>query len=49
MTDLAKPCTREAAQATTPAEPAPAGLAATFDQADDKIVLTGGQNVTLPA
>jgi len=47
--DVAKPCTREAAQATAPAEPAPAGLAATFDKVNDKIVLTGGQNVTLPA
>jgi parallel beta-helix repeat protein len=47
--DVAKPCTREAAQATAPAEPAPAGLAASFDQANDKIVLSGGQNVTLPA
>ena len=44
-----KPCTREAAQATAPADPAPAGLAVTFDQANDKIVLTGGQNVSLPA
>jgi parallel beta-helix repeat protein len=47
--DVTKPCTREATQTTTAAEPAPAGLAATFDQAGDKIVLTGGQNVTLPA
>src|SRR5689334_11476252 len=47
--DVAKPCTQEAAQATAPAEPTPAGLAVTFDQANDKIVLTGGQNVTLPA
>ena len=47
--DVAKPCTREAAQATAPDESAPAGLAASFDQANDKIVLTGGQNVTLPA
>ena len=47
--DVTKPCAREAAQSTAPAEPAPAGLAATFDTAGDKIVLSGGQNVTLPA
>jgi parallel beta-helix repeat protein len=47
--DVAKPCTREATQAAAPGEPTPAGLAATFDQAGDKIVLSGGQNVTLPA
>ena len=29
--------------------PEPIGLAATFDAAGDKIVLSGGQNVTLPA
>ena len=48
-TDLAKPCTREAAQATAPAEPTPAGLVASYDPTEDKIVLSGGQNVTLPA
>ena len=47
--DVTKPCTRLAAESTAPPEAAPAGLAATFDQAADKIVLTGGQNVTLPA
>jgi parallel beta-helix repeat protein len=47
--DVAKPCTREAPQGPEAGEPAPAGLAATFDQAGDKIVLSGGQNVTLPA
>ena len=47
--DVTKPCTREAAQSTAPADPAPAGLAATFDAAGDKIVLSGGQNVTVPA
>jgi parallel beta-helix repeat protein len=47
--DPAKPCTREATQAATPAEPAPAGLTVSFDQVGDKIVITGGQNVTLPA
>jgi parallel beta-helix repeat protein len=49
VADVAKPCTREATEATAPAEPAPNGLAATFDQAGDKIVLSGGQNVTLSA
>jgi parallel beta-helix repeat protein len=48
-TDAAKPCTREATQTTTGEDPKPAGLAATFDRAGDKIVLSGGQNVTLPA
>ena len=48
--DVSKPCTREAAATGAPAaESAPAGLAATFDAAGDKIVLSGGQNVTLPA
>jgi parallel beta-helix repeat protein len=48
--DVTKPCTRQAAGTTAPAaEKAPAGLAATFDAAGDKIVLSGGQNVTLPA
>ena len=47
--DPAKPCTREAAAAPAPTEPPPAGLAATFDAANDKIVLSGGQNVTLAA
>ena len=49
VTDLAKPCAREATQAAAPAEPAPAGLAVTFDQAGDKILLSGGQNVPLSA
>jgi parallel beta-helix repeat protein len=47
--DVAKPCTREAPQGAASDEPAPAGVAATFDQAGDKIVLSGGQNVTLAA
>lgn len=47
--DAAKPCTREAAPGGAADDPAPAGLAATFDAAGDKIVLTAGQNVTIPA
>jgi hypothetical protein len=47
--DVAKPCTREAPEATAPAAPAPAGLAATYDQPTNTITLTGGQNVTLGA
>jgi parallel beta-helix repeat protein len=47
--DAAKPCSRTAAQGAAAADPAPAGLAATFDAATDKIVLSGGQNVSLPA
>jgi parallel beta-helix repeat protein len=47
--DAAKPCDRTAAQGAASADPAPAGLAVTFDQATDKIVLSGGQNVSLAA
>ena len=47
--DVTKPCTRLAGESTAPPESAPAGLAATFDAAGNKIVLSGGQNVTLPA
>jgi parallel beta-helix repeat protein len=48
-TDKAKPCTREAAAATAAPERTPPGLAATVDRVGDKIVLTGGQNVSLSA
>ena len=47
--DAAKPCGREAAEGGAADGPAPAGLAATFDAAGDKIVLSAGQNVTIPA
>jgi parallel beta-helix repeat protein len=47
--DPAKPCTRMAAEGTAVDEPAPAGISATLDRVNDKIVLTAGQNVTLPA
>ena len=49
VTDPAKPCSRLAAESTAPPESTPAGLAATFDAAGNRIVLSGGQNVTLPA
>jgi parallel beta-helix repeat protein len=48
-TDAVKPCTREAAQGSPVSERPPAGLAARFDAAGDKIVLSGGQNVSLTA
>ena len=47
--DAAKPCTREAPEGGAAADPAPPGLAAAFDPAGDKIVLSGGQNVSIPA
>ena len=48
-TDTAKPCTREAPQGAAAADPTPTGVTATFDAVGDKIVLSAGQNVTLPA
>jgi hypothetical protein len=47
--DTAKPCTREAPEGGAAADPAPRGVTASFDAAGDKIVLSAGQNVTLPA
>jgi hypothetical protein len=46
-TDPAHPCTREAADA--PAPPPPAGVEARFDPAQNAVLLTAGQGVTLPA
>jgi parallel beta-helix repeat protein len=45
--DPAHPCTREAAEA--PAPPPPAGVQARFDPAQNAVVLSAGQGVTLPA
>jgi parallel beta-helix repeat protein len=45
--DPARPCTREAAEA--PAAPQPAGVEAHFDPAQNAVVVTAGQGVTLPA
>jgi parallel beta-helix repeat protein len=45
--DPARPCTREAAEA--PAPPPPAGVQARFDPAQNAVVLSAGQGVTLPA
>jgi parallel beta-helix repeat protein len=47
--DTAKPCTREAPEGGAATDPAPRGVTASFDAAGDKIVLSAGQNVTLPA
>jgi parallel beta-helix repeat protein len=45
--DPARPCTREAAEA--PAPPPPPGVQARFDPAQNAVLLTAGQGVTLPA
>jgi parallel beta-helix repeat protein len=45
--DPARPCTREAAEA--PAPPPPTGVQARFDPAQNAVVLTAGQGVTMPA
>ncbi len=45
--DPARPCTREAAEA--PAPPPPTGVQARFDPAQNAVLLTAGQGVTLPA
>ncbi|TQM38308.1 right-handed parallel beta-helix repeat-containing protein [Pseudonocardia cypriaca] len=45
--DPAHPCTREAPEG--PASPPPAGVQAQFDPAQNAVVLSAGQGVTLPA
>ena len=47
--DPAAPCSREAPAAAPADRPAPAGTKATFDRAANKIVLSAGDGVTLPA
>lgn len=48
-TDPAAPCSREVAAGAPDAVPAPAGTVATFDPALQKIVLSAGSSVSLPA
>jgi parallel beta-helix repeat protein len=47
--DPAVPCTREASVGAPDNAPAPAGTAAVFDKAAQKIVLSAGNGVSLPA
>lgn len=49
VADPARPCSREAPAAPVAAAPAPAGLAATFDKVANRITVTGGTDVALPA
>jgi parallel beta-helix repeat protein len=48
-TDPARPCTRDVTGPAAPATPAPAAVEARFDPAQNAVLLTAGQGVTLPA